>query len=106
MVDDLDQPYMLVHVSGTEKSELDAFAPTAATAALLERFVQSNGEEIEDLTELVTAFNDLTMARRAAKLGEQIKDAEGEAKEKLIAQRKAVVKQIQSDDVRELIPDA
>jgi len=106
LVDDLAQPYMLLHVSGTEKTELDAFAATAATAALLEKFVQSDGDEIEDLSELVTAFSDLTMARRAAKLAGEIEGAEGDVKDKLVAQRKAVVKQIQDDAIREMIPDA
>lgn len=106
LVDDLDQPYMLLHLSGTEKSELDAYAPAAATAVLLEKFVQADGDEIEDLTELVTAFSDLTMARRAAKLSQDIKEAEGEAKDKLVAQRKAVVKQIQDEEIRKMVPDA
>jgi hypothetical protein len=104
VVDDLDQPYVLIHVSGTETEELDGFAPAAATAVLLQQFQQAEGDALEDLTDLVAAYNDVTMARRAATLDEKIKDASGEEKDKLVEQRKAVIKQIQDEDIRRLVP--
>jgi hypothetical protein len=84
---------------------LENFAPTAATATLLEKFITSSGtDEIDDLAELVTAYSDLTMVRHAAELAVDIGKATGAEKEKLVAKRDAVIKTIQDNGVRDMIP--
>lgn len=105
LVDDLDQPYVLIHISGTENDELDGFVPAAATAVLLDKFITKGNDTIENLTDMVSAYNDLVMTRRAIKLGEDSKKATGEEKDKLVAQREAVVKHIQDEELQKMIPE-
>ena len=105
-VDDLDQPFMLLHISGAEKPELDEFAPAAATAAMLEKFLRVQGDTMTDLTEMVKAASDISMTKRIGNLDKRLKGADAATRKKLLEERAAMVKQIQDEDVQELIPAA
>ena len=97
-------PYILLHVSAAEEPELKDFQPTAASAALVEKFVEPKGSLVEDVAELAEAYNDLIFLKKVASLDQDIKsEKDPEAKKKLKESRSAVLKLIQSRDVKELV---
>jgi len=104
VTEDWSEPFVLLHVSGYEDERLNGFEPLAATAELLAKFTESQGDLVGDLTELVSALNDVTMAKKATDLSSQIdSSAEGPAREKLQKRRAAVIKHIQDDEIREMV---
>jgi hypothetical protein len=103
-VNDLDQAFILLHISGAEMPELDQFAPAAATAAMLEKFLKVDGDALTNLTEMVKAASDIDMTKRIGSLDKRIRAADPAMKKKLLEERAAMLKQIQDEDVQELIP--
>ena len=76
---DGDEPYIVVLLDGRRQDAFKDFVPTAATAALLERFLQQKeGSDlvISAVVDAVKVYNDVRFRREADKLRAQLTDLE------------------------------
>lgn len=81
---DGDTPYIVISLDGNEMEEYANFAPTAASAALLERFYKINDGQEQPLGPLMDAlklYNDWKFRKEADALEEEIKDLEPDSEE-------------------------
>ena len=72
---DGDEPYIVVLLDGARRDAFADFTPTAATAAILERFLQQkDGSDvaINTIVDAVKLFNDLRYRKEADKLDAQL----------------------------------
>lgn len=95
-----NMPYIVVSVDGTEQPEYASFTPTAASAAILSKFLSAGeqGQLAKDLIKAVQVLNDVTFRTQVDQLDAQIKEAKT-AKEKaaLKVKREALAKNIIED---------
>ncbi len=71
-----DEPYLVLLIDGKKQDAFKEFTPTAATAALLERFLQQkDGSElvIDSIVDAVRIYSDLRFRKEADRLSEQLK---------------------------------
>ena len=68
-------PYMIVSLDGRSRPELDGFAPTQASAALLERFYDPRPAEhvVQVLADALVLYDDLVFRRKADELARRMK---------------------------------
>lgn len=102
-VDNISDGYVLLHISGVEDDSLKNFQPTAASAALVSKFVGTEGSLVGDIAELAEAYNDFVFLRRISEIDKKLENVTGSEKTKLQEQRAATLKHIQSDAVKNLI---
>jgi hypothetical protein len=79
-----DEPYIVVLVDGKKQDAFKDFVPTAATAAVLERFLQQkDGSEvvIGTIVDAVKLANDLRFRREADKLSERLHELKPDSPE-------------------------
>jgi hypothetical protein len=99
-----DVPYIVISLDGRKHDEYASFTPTAATAALLERFYrsQSSGSAgLEALVEGVKLYNDVRYRRKAEALKREIDSLpDGEQKTSRVSEFNAFVRNILSDELR------
>ena len=89
---DGDEPYIVLLLDGKKQDAFKDFTPTAATAALLEKFLnQKEGSEIVigSIIDAIKVFNDVRFRREADRLSTELKNldpngAEGKALKKKI----------------------
>jgi hypothetical protein len=70
-----DEPYLVILLDGKKQDAFKGFAPTAATAALLERFLQQkDGSEvvISTIVDAVKLYSDFRFRKEADKLAAQL----------------------------------
>lgn len=96
-------PYVVISVDGTEQPEFSSFTPTAASAALLSKFLGA-GDQSQTVNELVKAvqvMNDVVFRTQVEKLDAEIKRTKT-AKEKSLLREKrdALVKNIGEELLR------
>ena len=90
-------PYVVISLDGTEVEGYKAFAPTAASTAILQKFFnlgENQQQSLDELIEALTLYNDVKYAKQAQILKEQIASTEGEEKEYLMARYNALLKNI------------
>jgi hypothetical protein len=102
-VDNVPYQYVLLYISGSEDDKLTDFQPTAAAAAVLSKFVQSDGTIVEDIAELAEAYNDFVFVRRVTAIDKKLAKATGTKKSELQKERDATVKHIQTSEVKDLL---
>jgi hypothetical protein len=87
-------PYVVVCCDGTPMPELKSFAPTAASAALLERFFGAkSGKEVamESLIESVRLYNDLRFRKQVDQIDKKLAETtDPDAKADLMKRREAL----------------
>ena len=102
-----ESPYVILALDGTARPELESFVATAASAALMSKFLPSAENTVAAVGQLVDAvklYNDFTFRQKSDSLQKQIAAAKNPTeKAELEAQRNAVLKNIQSDILK---PDA
>jgi len=99
-----DVPYLVISLDGRKNDAFASFVPTAATAAILERFYRSQGAGVtvmEGLVDAVRLYNDVQFRRKAEGLRKAI-DAmpEGPDKQKRIEEFNALVRNILSEELK------
>lgn len=96
-----DLPYFVVLVDGTKLDELQNFSPTAASAALLDRFFGAkSGQEVlaDSLIDALRLYNDVKYRRQVESIDEKLKNMkEGPDKEALKKTREALLANILQD---------
>lgn len=94
-------PYVVVSYDGTEYQEFSSFAPTAASAAILDRFFGVKDKQavpINTLIDAIKVYNDVQFRKEVDRLDEKMaKLPEGDEKNKLKEKRNAYVKNILED---------
>lgn len=99
-----DEPYVVISLDGKARPHLESFAPTIASAAVLERFfaVKSGGSAaIDTLLESIKLGSDMRLRGQAEALKTQIAALQpGKDRDRLVLQREAVVKNILSTELR------
>lgn len=103
VVDDLNEPYVLLHVSGTKSERLKDYTMTRVSAAVLERFFSVQGDTISDVGALLNIYNDVVMSQRVRKLDASIKKAKAAEKAKLQKERAALLEHVQDESLREML---
>ena len=103
VVDDLDQPYVLLHVSGVSNEKLRAYRLTRVSAELLDKFFGGGPVGIDDISELMSVYNDVVMAHRVRELDAKTKGASATEKKTLKEQRAALLEHVQDEELRELL---
>jgi hypothetical protein len=97
------QPYVVLSLDGTERSDLKDWSAEAATAELVKRFHEPDeliSQALEVTTQGLGLFNDITFRDKAARekdLASKAGGAEKELHEKLY---QAYLKNIQNTDIR------
>jgi hypothetical protein len=103
-VDNTPDAYVLLHISGTKDDRLADFQPAAASAALLKKFVGTEGSLVGDFVELAEAYNDFVFLRQVINIDSDIAEASSkEEKDQLLSQRAATLKHIQTREVKDLL---
>jgi hypothetical protein len=91
-------PYIVVSYDGTEYKEFSSFTPTAASAAILERFFGMKDRQAQSMSLLIDAiklYNDVQFRKEIDRLDDQIaKLPDGEEKNRLKEKRDAYGKNI------------
>jgi len=82
-----DAPYAIVSLDGRKRDDLQSFAPTVASAAILEKFYggeDTGGQVIGALETAMELYSDFTYHQKAQRLKEQLEalDPESESFEK------------------------
>ena len=104
IVNNLDQPYALLHVSSVTSEKLKDYQITRVSAALIEQFFSpDDGGVIGDVQDLLSIYNDVTMTHRIKSVDRKISKASGDEKAKLEEQRAALLEHVQDDKLRELL---
>jgi hypothetical protein len=99
---DGDMPYIVISLDGRKYDEYKDFAPTAASAAILEKFYSIRGGQEQALGPLLDAlklYNDWSFRRKADDLGEELKNLAADSSEyaKKKAEYEALVANILDD---------
>jgi len=98
---DGDIPYMVISLDGTRQEELSSFTPTAASAAILSRFLgMKDGQPqlLGSLLDAVKLYNDFTFRQEIDRLDKEIASLpDGEQKDNLKKKREALAKNILTD---------
>lgn len=96
---------VLAYVNGAEEPELAGWKAAAVSAALTEKYLNRSAPGAADLSELLTGFNDVYMARKYSETSEKLKSKKITAAERkqLEVQRDAYLKNIQDDDVKDIV---
>jgi hypothetical protein len=79
-----DEPYIVLLLDGKKQDAFREFTPTAATAALLGRFLQQKDSSdlvIDAITDAVKLYNDLRFRKEADRLKEQLAGLASESDE-------------------------
>ncbi|HEX8211671.1 MAG TPA: hypothetical protein VF584_15970 [Longimicrobium sp.] len=102
---DGDEPYIAYLLDGGKNDSFKEFTPTAASAAMLSRFLsQKEGSEvaIDAITDAFKLYNDLRYRQEADRLQKQIDKlpADSEERKTLEARRKAALDNILQDLLR------
>lgn len=96
-----DIPFIVISFDGTAQKELESFAPTAATAAILSRFYgMKDGQQqnLDTLIEAIKLYNDLKYRTQVDTLDKEIETSKDDAKkEELKKKRDALAKNIITD---------
>ncbi|MBX3024669.1 hypothetical protein KF840_07150 [bacterium] len=96
-----DEPYIVFLLDGTKNDAFEKFTPTAASAALLSRFLtQKEGSELllNTIVDATKLYNDFKFRSEADRLEEKIKQTpEGPELEELKKKRKAMIDNILTD---------
>lgn len=99
-----DEPYVVISLDGKTRPHLENFSATIASAAVLERFfsVKSGGTaSIDTLMESIKLASDMRLRGQAEALKRQIEALPaGRERDRLLAQRESVLKNIQSPELR------
>ncbi|ROR66615.1 hypothetical protein [Agrococcus jenensis] len=98
-------PYALVKAHGADDEDLKKWKPAAVTADLAAKFLNRDRDaELPELTEAVfTAYSDVTMLKRAARMKGPIDAEKDDAKKELLEkQRDALLDSIQDEKLQEL----
>lgn len=100
-----DEPYVVLSLDGRDRPELKDFAPTVASAAVLQRFFQvKDGQQaaVDAVVEGLRLVSDLKYRTRADELKKQVATIEDDAarKKKLQDELAAVMKNIQQPELR------
>jgi hypothetical protein len=72
---DGDMPYMVISLDGRENKTYEEFAPTAASAALLEQFYgvrEGQQQPIQPLLDALKLYSDWTFRKRADGLAQEL----------------------------------
>ena len=96
-------PYIVISLDGSTRSDLSGWSAQAASAELLERFIQPDERitsTLEIVTEGLSLYNDMLFRDRAAKALEGAAAATGAEKKKYEEHYKAYVKNIQNKEIR------
>ncbi|ACL42399.1 hypothetical protein Achl_4448 (plasmid) [Pseudarthrobacter chlorophenolicus A6] len=99
-------PYILARLSGQEKNQLKKWAPSAVSAVLYERFYGATSDGVaSDLVEVVTAFNDMVMAKQVADLDVALKQlpAKDRKGSDLQKKRDGALKNIQDEKIADML---
>ena len=101
----LDEPYVLAYVNDAEEPDLIGWKAAAVSAALTEKYLNRSAPGAADLSELLTGFNDMYMARKYSETSEKLKSQRisPEERKELEAKRDAYLKNIQEDDVKDIV---
>lgn len=101
----LDEPYVLAYVNGAEEPDLAGWKAAAVSAALTEKYLNRSTPGAADLSELLTGFNDMYMARKYSETAVKLKNKKISAEERtaLEAKRDAYLKNIQDDKVKAIV---
>jgi hypothetical protein len=97
--------YIIIAMDGREDSTLKDFAPTLASAAILQGYfgIRENGQTDTDvLIEALKLYNDMKFATEVKDLREKVEKAEGKEKEELTKRLNALEKNITSKDFIEI----
>lgn len=93
-----DDPYVVLTLDGRERPELNSFTPTAASAAVLEKFFAMKDRasaSVETLVEGLQLVSDMKLRKQAEDLKTRIAGtADGPSKDSLKAELDAVLKNI------------
>lgn len=100
-----DEPYVVLSLDGKKRDELAAFAPTAASAMLLQRFldVQDGGEAVLDaLTDAMKLYSDSRYRMQADTVAKRLEKAEKNSLEfaDLNAKYHALIANIQTESMK------
>jgi hypothetical protein len=88
---DGDEPYIVLLLDGKRQDAFKDFTPTAATAALLEKFLnQKEGSEvlIGSIVDAVKVFNDVRFRREADRLSGELKNLDANSEQAKALQKK------------------
>ncbi|GLH99918.1 hypothetical protein [Phytohabitans aurantiacus] len=100
-------PYIVISLDGTEHTELKGWSAQAASAELLERFIQPDeliSKTLDVVTESLALYNDMQYRHKAAEALDAAGKATGaEKKEEELAKYQAYVKNIQNKEIRKTI---
>lgn len=102
----LDEPYVLAYVNGAEEPDLAGWKAAAVSAALTEKYLNRSTPGAADLSELLTGFNDMYMARKYSETAEKLKSKRiisADERKQLETKRDAYLKNIQDDDVKDIV---
>lgn len=99
-----DDPYVVISVDGAERPELDSFTPTAASAAVLQKFFQMRDRSVASVEAVVQGLqlaSDMKLRKQAETLKARIAAATDEkVKSALTIELGAVLKNIGTAELR------
>tara|TARA_R110002096_G_scaffold275915_4_gene469629 strand:+ start:1304 stop:2422 length:1119 start_codon:yes stop_codon:yes gene_type:complete len=78
-----DAPYVLISVDGRKRDDLKAFAPTLASASIIEKFygADTGTQSIEVIKDAMELYNDYSYYKKAIKQKEKIEKLDSSSKE-------------------------
>jgi hypothetical protein len=95
------EPYMVISLDGRKNTGLEKFAPTAASAALLDQFygdINDREQAFQPLVDALALYNDWMFRERALDLAKEIKETpEGPDRDALQQLYDAAIANIQND---------
>jgi hypothetical protein len=102
---DGDEPYVVLLVDGAPRDDLKQFGPTAASSAIIERFMGGKpGSEVSigAFVDAVKLYNDYQFRQQADRLKKELAAPEITAEVKAVLERKyaAAIANIQEDDLK------
>lgn len=102
------EPYVLAILNGAREPHLKQWAPAAVTAILADRFLNMEENGSSDFVGILSAYNDIVMARKISELDDELADdtLDADTRSKLSAQRSGAFKNLQDDDIKELMKAA
>lgn len=103
-----DYPYIITSLDGRNYKKYEKFIPTAASAALLEKFYNIRGEKapLDILTKAMTLYNDMDFKGRADKVLSKLNKIDMKSNpdeyEKKKTEYKALVANILSEEIKKI----
>jgi hypothetical protein len=99
-----EHPYLVISLDGAEHKKYENFMPTAATAAILERFYRSqrsSSASMEVLVDAIRLYSDVSFRRRAEALKLEIdKLGKGPKRDEKVKAYNAIAKNILNAELR------